>query len=234
MKRGHRFTREQILNRIDAARRRRPVTPAWLAAKYLDERLDCVKIGLLVSRDPKTVWTWLKHDGVQMRPRGTACPALLFRKGHVSPFTGRRHSEETKSRLREIAIADGRVPFDPAVGSYMRGRRGADTPNWKGGVTPERQALYSSAEWVAAVKMVWARADARCERCGVHHNACERRGTFHIHHVVSFAVRELRAEPTNLALLCGGCHRFVHSRANVAGNFLGAAMKQMSLFAADA
>jgi predicted HNH restriction endonuclease len=48
----------------------------------------------------------------------------------------------------------------------------------------------------------------------------ESRGTFHIHHVVSFMVRELRAEPDNLVLLCKKCHLFVHSRKNKTSEFI--------------
>ena len=43
---------------------------------------------------------------------------------------------------------------------------------------------------------------------------------FHIHHVVSFADKELRAEPSNLVLLCEACHQFVHSRENLTREYL--------------
>ena len=196
-----------------------PVSNEWLRQKYITEGLDCVQIGKLVERDAKSVWTWLKIAGIPTRPRGSDV-RQHFIKGQKNPFEGRRHTEETKQRMREIAIATGRVPYDPAVGSYMKGRKGSLATNWKGGITPERQAFYLTEEWKEAVKIVWARADAKCERCGKHHNIAERRGTFDIHHIVSFAVRELRATPTNLALLCADCHSFVHSRKNVKREFL--------------
>lgn len=43
---------------------------------------------------------------------------------------------------------------------------------------------------------------------------------FHIHHVVSFADKELRAEPSNLVLLCEACRQFVHSRENLTREYL--------------
>jgi predicted HNH restriction endonuclease len=43
---------------------------------------------------------------------------------------------------------------------------------------------------------------------------------FHVHHIVSFQVAELRAVVSNLALLCAACHRWVHSAANVDRAFL--------------
>jgi hypothetical protein len=189
-------------------RLKKPVTKEWLAEHYIDKKMDCVQIGKLVNRDPKSVWNWLKDFGIPTRPRGDAA---RLPKGRPAGFT---HSQETKDKIRAIAIADGRVPYDPKVGPYMRGKSGKDHPQWKGGITPERQAVYSSPEWVEAVKAVWKRADAKCERCGKHHNTTETRGTFHIHHIVSFAVRELRTEVSNLILLCKKCHRWVHSPAN--------------------
>jgi thymidylate synthase (FAD) len=91
---------------------------------------------------------------------------------------------------------------------------------WKGGLTPERQALYASPEWVDAVKMVWARDNATCQKCGAHHNTAKSRGTFHIHHIVSFMVRELRADVDNLVLLCRDCHHWVHSKSNESKLFI--------------
>ena len=99
----------------------------------------------------------------------------------------------------------------------MYGKTGAENPNWKGGVTPERQAFYCSHEWTSAVGIVWKRAKHRCQRCGRHSSPT---GDFHIHHIVSFAVPELRCEPTNLALLCPPCHWWVHSKANIEGDFI--------------
>jgi len=196
----------------------RPVTKEWLEEHYLAKGLDCVQIGRMVSRDPKSVWNWLKDFGIPTRPRGSNPPPVG--SGENNPFYGKKHTAETRERLSQIAKADGRVPYDPAVGSYMKGRRGEDTPGWKGGITPERQAVYSSLEWTEAVKAVWARTDARCGRCGIRHNTKTRRGTFHVHHIVSFSVPELRTDVDNLVLLCKPCHYFVHSRANINSEFI--------------
>ncbi len=196
-----------------------PVSNEWLREKYVVEGLDCVQIGRLVERDAKSVWNWLKSAGIPTRRRGSD-KRQHFIKGQKNLFEGRKHTEETKQKMREIALADGRVPFDPAIGSYMKGRKGASTPSWKGGITPERQAFYLTREWKEAVKEVWKRAGAKCERCGVEHNTSERRGTFDIHHIVSFENRTLRAVVSNLALLCELCHMFVHSKKNVSREFL--------------
>ena len=194
---------------------RKPVTKEWLEEHYLNQKLDTTQIGRLVHRDPKSVWNWLKDFGIPTRPRGGATAPKSFISGQPNAFKGHHHTPETKAKLRSISLADGRVPYNPAVGSYMKGRKGKDTTNWKGGITPERQALYSSLEWGEAVKAVWKRDNGYCQRCGKRHNEPGVRGTFHIHHIMSFAARELRANPDNLILLCKSCHRFVHSKKNV-------------------
>lgn len=198
----------------------KPVTREWLKEHYIDKKLNCTQIGIIVNRDPKSVWNWLRDFGIPTRPRGGASSPGSFRKGQEGTFKGKHHTLETRKRLSDIAKADGRVPYDPGVGSYMKGRRGADTPGWKGGITPERQAFYSLPEWAEAAKRVWARSGAKCARCEVNHNTETRRGTFHIHHIVSFEVRELRADISNLVLLCKPCHHFVHSNANVNSEFI--------------
>jgi hypothetical protein len=43
---------------------------------------------------------------------------------------------------------------------------------------------------------------------------------FHVHHVWSFQLRETRANPVLMVLLCRPCHLFVHSNANTTREFL--------------
>ena len=101
----------------------------------------------------------------------------------------------------------------------MWNKTGELNPNWKGGITPERQWFYQSQEWKDACSFVWKRDGAKCQRCGLHQGE-QPDMQFHIHHVVSFAVTELRAANDNLVLLCAACHQFVHSRRNKNGDFL--------------
>ena len=101
----------------------------------------------------------------------------------------------------------------------MWNKRGELNPRWLGGVTPERQAFYTSREWKDACSLVWKRDDATCQRCYLHRSG-QPDMPFHVHHVVSFAAPHLRAEPSNLVLLCEACHHFVHSRENIDGAFL--------------
>jgi hypothetical protein len=99
----------------------------------------------------------------------------------------------------------------------MYGKRGAETSNWKGGVTPERQAFYASRKWAQSCQQVWRRDGATCQRCGKHGSKAT---TLHVHHIISFAYKETRADADNLVLLCNKCHRFVHSRKNTQSEFI--------------
>jgi predicted HNH restriction endonuclease len=119
-----------------------------------------------------------------------------------------------------MALLDGRVPYLKNGVHWLKGRPSSDHPTWKGGITPERQSFYSSREWKTACVAVWKRADAKCERCKKDHRILGNRGTFHVHHIVSFRVKRLRSKVSNLAILCAACHRFVHSKKNKKKEFL--------------
>ena len=96
----------------------------------------------------------------------------------------------------------------------MYGKRGEEVPNWKGGVTAERQAFYSTMEWKKARRAVYKRDNRTCQRCGVKKN-------LHVHHIVGFANKKLRSDPDNLILLCANCHHWVHSRENTNKEYIG-------------
>ena len=101
----------------------------------------------------------------------------------------------------------------------MWGRKGNLNPRWLGGITPERQSFYISQEWKDVCLLVWKRDNATCRRCGLdkrtHINI-----PFHIHHIESFANKDLRSEINNLVLLCEKCHHFIHSRENIDCEYL--------------
>lgn len=178
-------------------RRKKPVDADWLYQKYIVENLDCSQIGKIVNRDPKSVWNWLKDFGIQTRSRGDCVAAgapHAFKKGEPSRFLGHE------------------------------GLRGEKSPAWQGGITPERQALYASDKWREASKVVYARANKCCERCGIPQaKALKLNIKLHIHHIVGFKTKRLRCEPSNLALLCKPCHLFVHSKQNISQEFRRAA-----------
>ena len=101
----------------------------------------------------------------------------------------------------------------------MWNMRGELNPRWKGGVTPERQAFYTGQEWKDACSSVWKRDDATCQRCNLDHRQ-HPDIPMHIHHIVSFSDRDLRAASENLVLVCEPCHWFIHSKDNTEMEFL--------------
>lgn len=101
----------------------------------------------------------------------------------------------------------------------MWNKKGELNPMWKGGITPQRQAFYTSIAWKKACSFVWKRDNAVCQRCSLDHRI-DKEVPMHIHHIVSFKDEELRAEPSNLVLLCEPCHQFVHSKRNKKNEFL--------------
>jgi hypothetical protein len=203
-------------------RTQKPVSEEWLRQKYLIDGLNCVQIAKIVRRNPKRVWEWLRDLGLETRGRGSDL-SRQWRDGERRHPGGFPHSEETKNIIRQHRLRDGRVPYLTKNGShYMRGRRGAAHHGWKGGLTPEREATASTHEWKEAVKAVWARADAKCERCGTDYRSINREKlAFDIHHIISFQHRPTRTVVDNLVLLCEPCHYWVHSKRNVDRSFLG-------------
>lgn len=193
-------------------RLRKPVSREWLVEHYIAKKMNCSEIAKLVNRDPKSVWNWLKDFGIETRQRGSNS-TNHFVVGAPSKFLGHSHTPETRALFREIAIKDGRLPFDPKVGPPYKGKRGAEIRTWKGGVTPERQAFYSTPEWRAVSKAVRKRDNHTCQRCRIEFFGSERT-MLDIHHIVSFAYAPLRADASNLVLLCEPCHYWVHSNAN--------------------
>lgn len=185
---------------------------AWLRQKYETEGLDCTKIGMIVGRDPKTVWNWLRGYGVVTRRRGFN-ETVHFKPGQRSGFAGKKHSDASKAKIRDLRLADGHYPRAKDGRPYWSGVTGSAHPAWAGGATPERQSFYASSEWKAACRRVYARTGGKCERCGDVSNP-------HIHHVIPFANERTRALDGNLRLLCVYCHRFVHSKANGDRDFL--------------
>jgi len=99
----------------------------------------------------------------------------------------------------------------------MFGRIKDSNPNWKGGISQERQSFYSSLEWKSIVPLVYEKFNYKCDRCGNEHKGVT---VLCIHHIVSFKFKNLRCDINNLVLLCESCHHFVHSKSNINNEYL--------------
>jgi len=145
---------------------------------------------------------------------GSRRPARKRTRLTVNCWTCGKHFEKHKSEIKKNV---GDKHFCSPVCWYIY-NQGENHAEWQGG-TPDRQRLYSSKEWKAAALLVWKRDNGHCQRCGVRKESY--RKPFHIHHIVSFVSDEsLRAEPSNLILLCEKCHKWVHSLKNVNKEFI--------------
>ena len=190
----------------------------WLYEQYIIKGRDCNDIAREVKRDPKRVWEWIKDYGIDTRKRGYGTIDYRFQKGHTLN-RGKKLSEETKEKIREARLKDGRVPYLVNGVHWMSAYTDRHPGSWKGGVTPLRQKVYSSKEWKNAVEDVIERENDTCQRCGKKHEKGTR--NFDIHHIYSFdEYPYLRTNPDNLVLLCRNCHMFVHSKKNVEFEFM--------------
>ena len=186
----------------------------YLIEEYLVKKRTCNDIAKEVKKDPKTIWSWLKKYGIETRSRGGANTSGSFQKGS-DLWVGKKHKQETKDKIKNARIKDGHVPYLKNGEHWLKGISKENHPMYNGGLSPERQSFYSSKIWVELVKKVWHRDNAICQKCNKPHNTELNRGNFHIHHIISFQVKEHREDLSNLILLCKECHKWVHSRKNV-------------------
>jgi hypothetical protein len=226
-------------------RQSKPITKDELIDLYVNQKMGTTQIGKIVRRDSKRVYQWLVDWNIPTREKwhGNIPPDKPFhdrewlrkryhddkldlsdiaRKCNVCPGTVFRYMRKFNIPRRtcgESVLAKGRTLGLPGNRNGMYGRTGCKSPTWKGGCTPERQSFYQSQEWKKACSAVWKRDDATCQRCLTRKQANDDK--YCVHHIVSFSVRELRAEVSNLVLLCDKCHRWVHSKKNVSKQFIG-------------
>jgi hypothetical protein len=193
----------------------------WLRQKYETEGLDCVQIAAIFGCDSKTAWQWVKDAGIEKRKRGYGHPANHFQPGHRNSV-GRKYSAATIAKVKAATIARGQVPY-LKNGIHWLKSPGAVNGRWLGGITPERQTFYRSAEWKEAVKAVWKRDNGICQRCASDYRTIQRSvfSKFQIHHIDGFQIVARRTVLDNLALVCRPCHLWIHSAENTARLFLG-------------
>lgn len=159
---------------------------------------------------------WLVSEYVE-KGRSTGDIAEQFKVTDAAVlFWLRKHGikRRTVSEARDLKHW-GQVGAD----NPMWNKRGELNPNWQGGVTPDRQDFYTSEEWKKACSAVWKRDNATCQRCKLKRTD-QPDMPFHIHHIVPFKIKKLRAEVNNLVLVCEVCHGFIHSKKNINGEFL--------------
>jgi len=94
---------------------------------------------------------------------------LLMKKNHKG-MKGKKHSAETKQRQSET---DRRV---------WLGKRGKETPNWKGGVNPLYLSIRTCLKMESWKKSVFSRDKFICQNCGY-----KKGGNLNAHHIYQFS-----------------------------------------------
>jgi len=91
-------------------------------------------------------------------------------------------------------------------GFKLRPLIGANSPSWKGGVTPENTKIRASAKYKKWRESVFKRDKYICQDCGVDASV-DKSVYLHAHHIKPFATfKELRFDVNNGISLCKNCH----------------------------
>jgi hypothetical protein len=157
-------------------------------------------------RKPKPFWEreWLYDEYVNKLRTEADIASQFGVTENAIWFWMRKHGipSRTMKQIRAVKHWGAEGERNP-----MFGRCGATNPNWRGGTTPLRQALYSTAAWRQLVKDVQIR-DKVCRLCGSS-------SRLQIHHIEPFWFAPLLVFTLwNVIRLCIVCHR------NIRGNEL--------------
>ena len=148
-----------------------------------------------------------KHLGKKLSSEHKASISR-WNQEHGNPFKGRHHSEESKEKQRAKMKGRELTPehrvkiIRSLVNTWLNPKRGAEHPNWKGGISPINARIRQGKEHQLWVRSVKERDNYTCVLCG-HYSLSN-----HADHIKSFsAYPELRTSIENGRTLCIDCHR---------------------------
>jgi len=161
---------------------------------------------------------WLiEHYVKQSLSTGDIAKMFNVTKGAIT-FWLRRHDipRRSTSEARKVKHWGAMGKDNP-----MFGKTGEMNPNWKGGVSPKRNRVYSRHNWKTIYSKVLERDKKHCRRCNekIDYSVAK---SFHVHHITPFQNGEAQSDfdINNLILLCDECHIFVHSKRNAENEYL--------------
>ena len=139
-------------------------------------------------------------------PKGShRSPSTEFKKGLI-PWSKGRHALWAKN-LPQAYKKGYKVPLS-IIEKRASKIRGANHPNWKGGITPINSSVRRSEEYKNWRRDVFIRDHFTCQKCG--HQFI----SIVAHHIKSFAeYKELWFDVNNGITLCRSCHMKLHNPA---------------------
>jgi RNase P subunit RPR2 len=137
-----------------------------------------------------------------MRLAKIGCKNPMF--GIVNPFKGKKHSVETKEKMKLSAI--GRKCSKIYRIHLSESKKGEKNPNWNGGITTEIHQIRNSIEIRLWREAVFARDHWTCQKC-----KDDKGGNLRSHHIQNFSqYPELRFAIDNGITFCKQCHELFH------------------------
>lgn len=123
---------------------------------------------------------------------------------------GKKRSFETRAKLSKVFL--GRITSEETKKKISIALSGANSPSWKGGITPEIRRIRGSLQTREWRKAVFTRDDYTCQKCGCR-SGNGKSVYLHAHHIKPFhCFPEFRFEVSNGQTLCKHCHYKVHSK----------------------
>ncbi len=173
--------------------------------------------GVHAYRAPKLHWdrAWLEREYSEKGRSASEIAAVAGCNENNILFWLQKHSIHRRAISQVRALKHWGLS---GAANPMFRKFGRLNPNYVDGRTPERQRQYGRSKGKEFLRAVFARDKDRCVRCG----AC-RAGprSLHAHHIKPWdAAPKLRFDLANAVTLCRGCHRWVHSKKNVAREYL--------------
>lgn len=166
--------------------------------------------GLKLSEDTRERMS-KSHKGVKRSEKhcNNLSKAL---SGEKNPFYGKKHTEETKKKIRDKKVEQHIIPAN----AFIKGETsGSKNFSWKGGITPENHKIRNSSEYIYWRKSCFKRDNFTCQKTGVSG------GKLVVHHINNFAdFPELRTSIENGITLSKESHQEFHKIYGVRNNTL--------------
>jgi hypothetical protein len=203
---GYRIYTEEMLEKIiyykDNHTRPSPPHKRCFSKEQLEEMYYNKEMSLIqIAKELKTSCSVIASymDTYEMPRRSISISMKMYSADNDNSFQDKKHTEETKKLLSNIAKGAGRFK---GINNPMYGKSGPMAPNWKGGKSKDSALFWGSSEWKNLREEVFARDDYTCQECNDSSG-----GNLNAHHIkrrVDYP--GLALDKNNCITLCESCH----------------------------